>query len=113
MEVSFIASIHSVAVPKYTFHHSSPFSMFMMKSSKKAGLCQTCSVTSIVLGVISILATLAALIGVYKAHFLSAGLTFGTLNDSAALIALVLNLFFFKKIYAMCCGCSCEVPAKK
>lgn len=73
-------------------------------SSKSTGLCQVCSVVAIVLCVLAILAAVAALIGVYKAHFLSTGLTFGTINSSASLIALALNLFLVKKL-ASCCPC--------
>lgn len=75
------------------------------------GMCQTCSITTIILGVVAVLATLAALIGVYKAHFLSVGLTFGTLNGSVSLIALAINVFLIKKM-ASCCPCQCEVPKK-
>lgn len=92
--------------------------MFKKSSKKKAsgfslgGLCQYCSVTAIILGVISVLAVIAALMGVYKAHFLSAGLTFGTLNGSASLIALALTVILVKKLTAAC-PCQCAVPSKK
>jgi uncharacterized membrane protein YkgB len=85
--------------------------MFTKSSKKKStGMCQVCTVVSIILGVVSVLATIAALIGVYKAHFLSTGLTFGTLNDSASLIALALFLFLTKKLST---GCPCQCEMKK
>ena len=71
-------------------------------------MCGVCSTSSITLLVFSVLATVAALIGVFKAHFLSTGITFGTLNGSASLVALALNLFLVKKL-GSCCPCQCEV----
>jgi len=77
--------------------------MFAKSSKKTAAVYhKTCNVLMIVLAVLSTLSTIAALVGVYKAHFLSTGLTFGTLNDSASLIALALNLFLMKKVCSMC-----------
>lgn len=88
----------------------SPFSMFFStKKNKATGMCQVCGGLAIVLCVLAILATIAALIGVYKAHFLSGGATFGTLNGSASLIALALNLFLVKKL---CSACPCQVGGK-
>jgi hypothetical protein len=92
------------------------------KSSKKSkaaaasmsinGMCQMCSVTFVILSVLAVIAAIAALIGVYKSHFLSTGLTFGTLNDSASLIALVLTLKFVSKL-SKGCSCQCDLPSKK
>jgi hypothetical protein len=83
--------------------------MFMKSSkNKSSGMCQFCMATKIIIGVIAVLSSLAALIGVYKAHFLTTGPTFGTLNDSASLIALALNLFLVKKM-ASCCPCQCDM----
>ena len=78
------------------------------KSKKSSGMCQVCTGLAIGLGVLAILATVAALIGVYKAHFLSTGATFGTLNGSASLVALAVNLFLVKKIGG-CCPCQGEI----
>ncbi|UPA22524.1 hypothetical protein K8942_05770 [Candidatus Peribacteria bacterium] len=94
--------------------------MFKKSSKKKAaaatfsigGMCQYCSVTTIVLGIITVVAVIAALVGVYKAHFLSAGLTFGTLNGSASLIALALTASLLKKL-TKACPCQCALPSKK
>lgn len=82
--------------------------MFLKSSKKSAGFCQFCLGVGVVVGVLAVLATLLALVGVYKAHFLSTGPTFGTLNDSAALIALALNLFLVKKV-ASYCACQCDM----
>ncbi len=92
--------------------------MFSKSSKKKSagftlgGMCQTCSITTILLGIVAVLATIAALIGVYKSHFLSAGLTFGTLNGSASLIALAFNVLIVTKL-SKACPCQCAVPSKK
>lgn len=86
--------------------------MFGKKSKNKGGACMTCNVTNIVIGVIAVIASLAALVGVYKAHVLSAGVAFGTTSGSLSLLALALNLFLVKKI-STCCPCGCAVPSKK
>lgn len=92
--------------------------MFSKSSKKKSAgftlgaLCQCCSITTIILGIIAVLATVAALIGVYKSHFLSAGLTFGTLNGSASLIALALSMLVVSKL-SQACPCQCALPSKK
>ncbi|HVW66939.1 MAG TPA: hypothetical protein VHA78_04405 [Candidatus Peribacteraceae bacterium] len=81
------------------------------KSSKKSskGWCQFCLAVRIIIGVIAVIAALFALVGVYKAHFLSTGLTFGTIPDSMALVALAFNLFLVKKITGFCCCGQCSV----
>lgn len=58
------------------------------------------------------LATIASLLGVYKSHFLSSGLAFGTVNGSLALLAFVAALVTFVKSAHHCCPCSgeCAVP---
>ena len=75
-------------------------------------MCNACTTVNILLGVIAVITTLVSLVGVYMAHFLSTGLTFGTPSASFALIALTLNLFLVKKM-ASCCPCECALPAKK
>lgn len=84
--------------------------MFSKSSKNKSNAwCQVCLAVRIIIGVLAVIAALFAAIGVYKAHFLSTGPTFGTLNDSAALIALALTLFLVKKVTGFCCCGSCDM----
>ena len=78
----------------------------MFHKSSKNGPCTVCKVASAVIGILGLLVTIAAAIGVYKAHILSSGATFGTLNGSAAIIALVISLKLTKKTLS-CCPCQC------
>jgi hypothetical protein len=80
----------------------------MFGSKNKNGLCDVCTVVNCVIGVIAIIASLLALIGVYKAHMLTEGMTFGTTSGSLALLALGINLVLVRKI-SMICGCQCKV----
>jgi hypothetical protein len=80
--------------------------------SKKGAMCQTCTYTSVILSVIAIVASLAALIGAYKAHVLSNGLTFGTTSGSLSLLALAINIHVVQRL-CKSCGCTCTMPSKK
>lgn len=79
------------------------------KKSKNSG-CTSCMVTNIVTAVLLLVATVAAAIGVYKAHFLAAGATFGTSNGSLSIIAFVLAVTLCAKSCKMCC---CSMDQKK
>lgn len=56
--------------------------------SKKAPHTPACMVVHLVVSAILFLASLAALVGMYKAHFMPEGMTFGTSAGSLSLIAL-------------------------
>lgn len=81
-------------------------------SKKKSGLCSFCEWLSVVLTALATIAALAAVAGLYKAHVLSSGLTFGTSTGSLSIIALVASLLFLKKA-CDACMCDCKVPKKK
>ena len=68
----------------------------MMLRSKKSSPPLSCLLCQVALGII------AALVGVYKAHVLSSGLTFGTSSGSLSLAALAFNLFLVKKVLESC-----------
>lgn len=53
--------------------------------------------------VLYLVVTVLSGVGVYKAHFLSSGMTFGTTSGSLATIAFVLSLTLLKK--SLCCCC--------
>lgn len=78
--------------------------------------CAGCKVTGIVVALLSTVVTIAAFVGLYKAHMGVDGLEFGTLNGSAAIIAVVLSLKFWKcTVKKMCpcnkaCGAGCACP---
>ena len=77
----------------------------MMLRSKKSSPPLSCLLCQVVLGIIAalvVLSTIAALVGVYKAHVLSSGLTFGTSSGSLSLAALAFNLFLVKKVLESC-----------
>lgn len=79
------------------------------KSAAKVSGCTGCSVGNILSLVLLAVATVASAIGVYKAHVLSTGATFGTSNGSLSLIAFVLAVTLLHKACRKCCGCSCEM----
>ncbi len=84
----------------------------MFKSSKKkSGMCSFCEIQSIVLTALAAICTLAAIAGVYQAHVLSNGLTFGTSTGSLSIISLAISLFLLKKACDNCL-CECKVPKK-
>lgn len=83
--------------------------MFKLLKKKKSGLCSFCEVWSVVLAALALVCTLAAIAGVYQAHVLSSGLTFGTSTGSLSIIALVISLFLLKKV---CDSCGCKVTRK-
>lgn len=74
--------------------------MFSKSKSKKKDIvvAEASAAMGALLWVLGVLSTVASVIGVYKAHLLSTGLTFGTLTCSASLMALALNLFLIKKV---------------
>lgn len=80
-------------------------------SKKKSGLCSFCEIWSVVLAALATLCTLVAIAGVYKAHVLSSGLTFGTSTGSLSIIALAISLFLLKKACDYCM-CECKIPKK-
>ncbi len=73
-----------------------------MKSSKSSAMCTVCSIVTWIVMVLAALAVVASLVGVYKAHFLAGGATFGTTNGSLALISLVATLAFLMKMMMYC-----------
>jgi len=86
----------------------------MLRKKSSGGTCGPCTVVQWVVMALLFLATLAALVGVYKAHFLSTGATFGTTSGSLALVAFTLSLTLWAKSASHCCGCCCaEKPAAK
>ncbi len=88
--------------------------MMFGKNGKSSGACTVCRIVGTIIGIVVLLSTIAALVGVYKAHFLLGGATFGTTNGSLALIALAVNLMFLKKMSRMCpCGGMCACDVKK
>lgn len=78
------------------------------KSSKNDG-CLGCSVSNVITAVLLAVAAVASAVGVYKAHILSTGATFGTSNGSLSLIAFTLAVTLLHKACKKCCGCSCGV----
>lgn len=80
------------------------------KKSKNSG-CTGCGIANYVALVLLAIGTIATVIGVYKAHLLPAGATFGTSNGSLSLIAFVLAVTLLKKTFCGCCGC--DEPSKK
>lgn len=82
------------------------------KKSKSVG-CTGCTAGNIVASVLLAIGAIASAIGVYKAHVLAAGATFGTSNGSLSLIAFVIAVSLLHKTCKSCCGCSCDMPAKK
>ncbi len=85
--------------------------MFWSKK-KKGGLCNVCSATSLITMVLAVVATLASLVGLYKAHVLSSGFTFGTSTGSLSIVALVVSLMLLKKA-SEACPCQCDVLMSK
>ena len=83
-----------------------PFPLYMFtKSSKgKGAACVTCGIVGAVHSILAVVCTVAAVIGVYKAHFLTSGAAFGTTSGSLSILALIITLFFVKKC-AGCCSC--------
>jgi uncharacterized membrane protein YkgB len=81
-------------------------------SKKNGGYCTSCTILNLVVGVVAALVSLAALVGVWKSHVLSSGLTFGTTSGSLSIMALALSLFLLKKAMAAC-FCQCGLPAGK
>lgn len=65
-------------------------------------MCTVCMVITWVIGVIVLLGAIASIVGVYKAHFLAGGATFGTSNGSLALLAMAVNLAFLVKMMMHC-----------
>ncbi len=82
--------------------------LFCKKSPHKPG----CMIVHTILAVLLLLATLTSLIGVYKAHVLADGLTFGTTTGSLSLIAFAITVVVFKKVMKSCCS-KCEVCSMK
>lgn len=76
--------------------------MFNKNGSKSSAMCTVCMVITWVIGVLVLLAAVASIVGVYKAHFLGGGATFGTTNGSLSLIALAVNLAFLVKVMMHC-----------
>lgn len=85
--------------------------MFWKSSNKVGCSCSACTSCGYVTAAFLGLATIASLLGVYKAHFLSTGLAFGTTSGSLALIAFAITLVAFSKAVHSCCPCSgCVMP---
>ncbi len=72
------------------------------KNSKSDLMCTFCWIITYIVMVLSVLVTIAALVGVYKAHFLAGGATFGTTNGSLSLVALIGSLAFTIKMMMYC-----------
>jgi hypothetical protein len=86
-----------------------PYFMFWSSKKKKGGLCNVCSTTSLVTMVLAVVVTLAAIVGLYKAHVLSSGFTFGTSTGSLSIVALAISLMLLGKASEKC-PCQCDVP---
>jgi len=82
-----------------------PYSLFMFCSFKKSSSCGPCSVVGWLVCLLLFLTSLAALMGVYKAHFLSSGAVFGTTSGSLAILAFSVTVVFWMKCMVCCCGC--------
>jgi hypothetical protein len=83
----------------------------LSKKKSKSGLCSFCETLSVVMTALATICTLAALAGLYKAHVLSGGLTFGTSTGSLSIVALVFSLYLLKKTCDSTM-CDCKVPKK-
>jgi len=77
-----------------------------LKKSKEGNSC--CAVAHWVIVALLFAATLMAAFGVYKAHFLSSGATFGTTSGSLALLSFVVSLTLWSKKMCGCCSGSCS-----
>lgn len=76
--------------------------MFNKNGSKSGPMCTVCMVITWIIAILVLLAAVASILGVYKAHVLAGGATFGTTNGSLSLIALAVNLAFLVKMMAYC-----------
>jgi hypothetical protein len=81
-------------------------------SKKNGGYCTTCTIVNMIVGVVAVLISIAALVGVWKSHVLSSGMTFGTTSGSLSIMALAISLFLVKKAMSGC-WCQCDVPTGK
>ena len=83
--------------------------MFFHKKSPHA---TGCMVGHMVVAAIMLLLVLASVLGVYKTHMLSEGLTFGTSQASLAIVAFVLAVkglhHTLKSCYTKCEICSAK-----
>lgn len=65
--------------------------------------CNVCKSFKILVAIVVTLTTIAAIIGVWKTHFLSTGLSFGSMAASLSLIALVYSITTWRKITNRLC----------
>lgn len=75
-------------------------------SCGSCGSCGGCKAIKAVCALVTTVLAIAALIGVYKTHMTVDGWEFGTLNGSAAIIALVLSLKSWLCLVKSLCPCS-------
>ena len=99
-----LLSGYLVGVARKSMIRIDSFSSFPMFNKGSSSPCKPCTWVSFIVAILVLLSSVASLVGVYKAHFLVGGATFGTTNGSLALIALVANLAFLKKVMS-CCPC--------
>ena len=78
-----------------------------MFNLKKSTHKPSCLFMHLVVSALLLLVAIAAFIGVYKAHVLADGLTFGTTSGSLAIIAFVVAFLAFMKSMKACMG-KCE-----
>jgi hypothetical protein len=63
----------------------------------------------VLLGLVALvltLTTIASIIGVYQAHMSAAGMVFGSLNGSVAILTLVVSLVAWVKVVKKLCPCN-------
>ncbi|MBI1812855.1 hypothetical protein HY285_03295 [Candidatus Peregrinibacteria bacterium] len=75
---------------------------------KKSPHAPGCMVLHMIVAALLALSALASLVGVYKAHFLNDGLTFGTSTASLALIAFAFTVTMWLHSMKSCMG-KCEI----
>ena len=70
---------------------------------------KTCQILNWVITVLLFFAALAALTGMYKAHFVAGGATFGSTTGSMSIIAFSISVMLWKKQMEKCCKCACTM----
>lgn len=67
--------------------------------------CGGCKAVTAIVALLVTLLTIAALVGVYVSHMTPEGWMFGSLNGSAAIIAVLFSLTFWVKLVKKLCPC--------
>jgi hypothetical protein len=74
-------------------------------SSCGCGSCVGCKIVTAIVALLVTALTIAALVGVYVTHVTPEGWLFGSLNGSAAIIALLFSLKFWHRLVKKLCPC--------